>query len=392
MVETNRKKYIISLFITVFGLFTLVSGTSYAILRGNTVSTNEQVIRAGSVEVQLTESFNTLETGASILKDTEGLQQETVYEFTVKNIGSVAAKYDLNLTNTAPSGQTALSDEYIRIGLEVNGQEMGPMGLSNVNNVIDSNTINENEIIRYKMRVWLDKSKKTQIQSNSTKKAYLKLNIEAKQAEYTPKPINYVYRIGEDSARTVYNSQPLAAGTYTGYCGIGTENNEIVYNSCTDDNLGFLSEAACNNYMVVGVDETASCSQGTWTISENIPYSDNTLSLGNDPFYLRYELGNQTEPVKSYACYILNNNEYCLLGGDGVYDSTLDSFVSPSYNDNKTILNDSFGSSNCTDETDSYECTSGLLIVSANSDGSVNTQKGRSFCTVNSTGSSNCDV
>ncbi len=183
------KRYIVSLFITIFGLFFLASGTSYAILKGNSMSNNIQVVKAGSVELELNEKYDSLETGFSIMKDTQGLQQETVYEFTITNIGSAPAKYDLKLLNTAPSGQTALSDEYIRIGLEVNGEEMGPMGLSNVDNVIDSNTINNDEVIRYKMRVWLDKTKTSQIQANNTKKAYLSLKVEAKQSEYTPRVV-----------------------------------------------------------------------------------------------------------------------------------------------------------------------------------------------------------
>ena len=188
MMKINKKKYIVSLFVTVLGIVGLVSGTSYAILRGDTVSTNEQVIRAGSVELQLTENYNNIDTGAYIVKDEDGLLQETVYEFFIKNIGSVPAKYDLNLLNEAPSGYTAISDSYIRVGLEVNGKEMGPMGLSNVSNVIDSNTIYENEIIRYKMRIWFDISHASQIQS-SNNKAYLSLSVDAKQAEYVPRTV-----------------------------------------------------------------------------------------------------------------------------------------------------------------------------------------------------------
>ena len=124
------KKYIVSLFVTVFGLIALISSTSYAILRGTSSSSNVHIVKAGSVELEVNEKYNAMENGFSIMKDTEGLQQETVYEFTITNIGSVPAKYDLKLMNTAPSGSTALSDEYIRIGLEVNGQEMGPMGLA----------------------------------------------------------------------------------------------------------------------------------------------------------------------------------------------------------------------------------------------------------------------
>lgn len=383
MVEINNKKYLLSLFVTIFGLVSLISGTSYAILRGSSISTNEQIVKSGSVELQLTESFNNIDTGVSIMKDTDGLLQDTVYEFSIKNIGSVAAQYDLKLLNEAPSGQTAISDEYIRIGLEVNGQEMGPMGLSKVANVIDSNTINENEIIKYKMRIWFDKTKTSQIQSNSTKKAYLSLKVDAKQSDYTKKPSNtrsvYVY-----STNTAYNSNPLDSGTYNGYCAINTNED---YNSCTQENRGFIAQSACESY-IDGWDG-AVCQTGSWTVENSISFVEDASTL-NKLFYLKYNIGSQTEPIESYVCYVLNNNEYCLIGGDGVYDFSTDTFSSPSYEINKQILQDSFGTSNCTDNTISYECSSGSLSAEASSSGNTGVSDDNINCRVNKYGNSGC--
>ena len=183
MNKLKNKRYTISLLVTVLGLIGLISGTSYAILKGSTSASSEQVIKSGSVELKLTENFNSIDETVSTMSDVDGLLQDDVYNFTVTNIGTVSAKYDLKLMNEAPSGQTALSSEYVRLGLEVNGQEMGPMGLTNVNSIIDSNTIGKGEIIRYKLRLWFDNSKTSELTGN-TNKAYLKLKVEAKQAEY----------------------------------------------------------------------------------------------------------------------------------------------------------------------------------------------------------------
>ncbi len=255
MMKINKKKYILSLLVTVLGLVGLISGTSYAILRGNTESTNEQVIKAGSVELQLTENFNNINDGAYIVKDEEGLLQETVYEFFIKNIGNVPAKYDLNLLNEAPSGQTAISNSYIRVGLEVNGKEMGPMGLANVSNVIDSNTIYENEIIRYKMRIWFDINHAEQIQS-SNKNAYLKLSVDAKQAEYVP--------------RTVYRWSNTVAGKGDAL--------SVITGNTTD-----------------------------------------YASL-NKPYFLKHSINSNDKIIDSDVCYTLSNNLHCLKGyaGDSV--------------------------------------------------------------------------
>lgn len=285
MKRPRDKRYIISLFVTVVGFFALVTGTSYAILRGSTVSVNEQVITAGSVELKLTENFNSIENGASVMKDADGLLQETVYEFSVTNIGSVAAKYDLKLLNEAPSGQTALDDEYIRLGLEVNGQEMGPMGLSKVDSVIDSNTIYENEVIRYKLRVWLDKSKASEIEADSTKKAYLSLKVDAKQAEYTEKKVlvnlnanGGTIPAGNDwsgtgntakkelLAESTYGNLPIPTRTgytFAGWTVVSEDYQQIEY-----------LQSSGNQYIDTGL-------QPTNTLSADIVYTDTSATGSN---------------------------------------------------------------------------------------------------------------
>ena len=155
----KNKKYIISLFIALFGIVSLLVGTSYAILKGINSDSNEQVIKTGSVKLKLTENYETINKKISIMSDEEGLLQEKTYDFNLKNIGSSPAKYDLKLINEVPSTYTGkvLDTKYIKVGLEINGEEYGPMSLEKVKNVIDSDIIYKNEIINYKLRIWLDK-------------------------------------------------------------------------------------------------------------------------------------------------------------------------------------------------------------------------------------------
>ena len=53
-------KYIVSLSIVLIGILSLISGTSYAILKGNTSDTKEQVIKTGKIELTLTESYDNI--------------------------------------------------------------------------------------------------------------------------------------------------------------------------------------------------------------------------------------------------------------------------------------------------------------------------------------------
>ena len=87
---------------------------------------------------------------------------------------------------------------------------------------------------------------------------------------------------------------------------------------------------------------------------------------------------------------MLSNNEYCLRGGDRVYNSNTSTYISLSYESNKQILDDSFGSSNCTDYTNYYECSSGSLDAKVYSYGLVRADDGNGLCEVDSRGSSNC--
>ena len=123
--EINKKKYIISLSIVLIGILSLITGTSFALLKGNNQDTNEQIIKTGSIELKLTENYETINKKISIMGDEEGLLQEETYDFNLKNIGSSPAKYDLKLINEVPSTYTGkvLDTKYIKVGLEINGEE-----------------------------------------------------------------------------------------------------------------------------------------------------------------------------------------------------------------------------------------------------------------------------
>ena len=202
-----NKKYIISLLIALFGIVSLLGGTSYAVLKGTNSDSNEQIIKTGSVELKLTENFDDINKKISIMNDEEGLLQEETYNFNIKNIGDSPAKYDLKLINEVPSSYTGkvLDTKYIKVGLEINGEEYGPMSLEKVKNIIDSDIIYKNEIINYKLRIWLDKSKEEEISKLEDYKAFLKLRVDAEQRPdsmdigvntktftYTGKPEEYI--------------------------------------------------------------------------------------------------------------------------------------------------------------------------------------------------------
>ena len=181
--NSNKKKYIVSLVVVLVLMLSLIGGTSYAILKGNVNDKNEQVIKTGSVELKLTEYYDDISKKITVMSDDDGLLQDDVYSFNIKNTGDSVAKYDLKLVNDVPSSYTGkvLDTKYIKVGLEINGDEYGPMSLDKVKNVIDSDVIYKREMLNYKLRIWLDKSKEKEIENLEDYKAFLKLKVEAVQ-------------------------------------------------------------------------------------------------------------------------------------------------------------------------------------------------------------------
>ena len=170
----------ISLVITIIGLLILITGTSYAALIGNTSSSSEQIIRAGGVTLTLTENYESINKKIIVLEDADGLLQEDVYEFNIKNTGSIAVRYDIKIINEL-SGENVLPLEYIKVGLEINGEEYGPFNLGEEEGIIDSGVIYKKEIINYSLRIWLDKDKEEEIEEIEGKMANLKIVVEAEQ-------------------------------------------------------------------------------------------------------------------------------------------------------------------------------------------------------------------
>ena len=182
---TKKTVCILCLIVTVLGLLFIASGTSYAILNGRISSENEQIIKAGNVTIALSEHYEEIDKKVSMLRDEEGLLQEDVYNFTIKNIGDITAKYDIKLINKVPSSYSGpiVEDKYVKVGLEINGEEHGPFTLEEVNNILDSGIITKNELIEYNLRIWLDAEYEDEILALEGAKNYYKIKVEAEQRE-----------------------------------------------------------------------------------------------------------------------------------------------------------------------------------------------------------------
>ncbi len=157
MKENMKRK--IAMLLTLLGVTSIVIGTTFAIYE-NTINTNKNhIIKTGVVNFTLTESTNGLVLdNLQELTDYEGMAQETFYEFTIKNTGNTITDYEISLVDKPNSSYTGtiLNEKYIKVGLLKNNSKEIIVNLKDVNRLIDKVTLDVEDTVNYKLRLWLD--------------------------------------------------------------------------------------------------------------------------------------------------------------------------------------------------------------------------------------------
>ena len=233
------------------------------------------------------------------MSDENGLLQEETYDFNIKNTGDAPAKYDLKLINEVPSTYTGkvLDTKYIKIGLEINGTEYGPMSLEKVKNIIDSDIIYKKEMINFKMRIWLDKTKEKDIENLEDYKAFLKLKIEAVQRPESmdsgaTKTFNYT---GKTEEYTV----PRDGYYYIEMAGATGNNN---YNDYTKAHPGYAAKTS--GYIYLNANEKLYFNVGGMKKTFNCCSKQGDKSGSGGATDVRV-YGNNIKPSKKYR-YVRN--------------------------------------------------------------------------------------
>ena len=157
MKENMKRK--IAMLLTLLGVTSIVIGTTFAIYE-NTINTNKNhIIKTGIVNFTLTESTNGIVlNNLQELTDYEGMAQEEYYEFTIKNTGDTKTDYEISLVDKPNSSYTGtiLNEKYIKVGLLKNNSKEIIVNLKDVNRLIDKVTLDVEDTVNYKLRLWLD--------------------------------------------------------------------------------------------------------------------------------------------------------------------------------------------------------------------------------------------
>ena len=155
----EKKGIKISIILTLIGVVSLVTGITFAIYENTINAGKSQVIKTGVVNFTLTESTNGLVLdNLQELTDYEGMAQETFYEFTIKNTGNTITDYEISLVDKPNSSYTGtiLNEKYIKVGLLKNNSKEIIVNLKEVNRLIDKVTLDVEDTVNYKLRLWLD--------------------------------------------------------------------------------------------------------------------------------------------------------------------------------------------------------------------------------------------
>mgnify|MGYP004709270363 CR=1 FL=1 len=149
----------IAIILTLIGVSSIIIGTTFAIYENTINAGKSQIIKTGIVNFTLTESTNGLVLdNLQELIDYDGMAQEEYYEFTIKNTGSTITDYEISLvdkTSTSYTG-TILNDKYVKVGLLKNNSEEIIVNLEETNRLLDKVTLDVDESVNYKLRLWLD--------------------------------------------------------------------------------------------------------------------------------------------------------------------------------------------------------------------------------------------
>ena len=155
----EKKGIKILIILTLIGVVSLVTGITFAIYENTINAGKSQVIKTGIVNFTLTESTNGLVLdNLQELTDYEGMAQETFYEFTIKNTGNTITDYEISLVDKPNSSYTGtiLNEKYIKVGLLKNNSKEIIVNLKDVNRLIDKVTLDVEDTVNYKLRLWLD--------------------------------------------------------------------------------------------------------------------------------------------------------------------------------------------------------------------------------------------
>ena len=197
-------------------LVILLIGVAFAYLVTTLTGDKEYIVRAGSLNLILTEG-NEITLEGQIPEEDSVVVSQDGFTFSVENKGNIETEYTVYLDDIELSeGETRIPDSALRYSLEKNetlgeAKDLTTMG-ANPNRVVDSDSLPVDGINTYTLRIWIDYDATVEEASGKVFKA--KLRIEASQVRGEPVADVLLAGVGENGAiNTTDPDQTFITGT-----------------------------------------------------------------------------------------------------------------------------------------------------------------------------------
>jgi len=182
MSEKQKKIQVAKISVFITSIFVIFLSVTYAFINLTLQGTKKQVITAGTLQLDLIEDENNINlTNTLPMYDEVGMIQEP-FTFRLINNGDNPVNYRLKLVDITTGSK--LSRNIVKYGLTKEGTDTINFLSTLSSGVIDEGTINGQETINYKLRLWID-SNVTDNNKISGKSLTYKIEIEAGQLEET---------------------------------------------------------------------------------------------------------------------------------------------------------------------------------------------------------------
>ena len=160
----------ISFLLGIISILFIFVGGSYAFIFKSVYTQSINTISAGSLVITLENTTPVISVNNAIpTPDDVALSDSTTYDFTLKNTGSINAKYKLSLINSCTVGSSytvgdssvsadvCIPSQYVKAGISKDGEDFKVVKVDSDGNIIlDSGLLERSASSSYKLKLWLD--------------------------------------------------------------------------------------------------------------------------------------------------------------------------------------------------------------------------------------------
>ncbi len=160
----------ISFLLGIISILFIFVGGSYAFIFKSVYTQSINTISAGSLVITLENTTPVISVNNAIpTPDDIALKDSVTYDFTLKNTGSINAKYKLSLINSCTVGSSytvgdssvnadvCIPAQYVKAGISKDGEDFKVVKVDGDGNIIlDNGVIGKSRSSSYKLKLWLD--------------------------------------------------------------------------------------------------------------------------------------------------------------------------------------------------------------------------------------------